>query len=355
MDFEVNLLLDLGFEVFVPKILSKETPRNSHVNFEYDKLLTIPKDIIDKLNNYNFYKESLDEEIIDILNNYFDVVFIANIYPQVFNIAKNYKHKIIIRAFGYEDSINYELVAFQKGGRIHGIKKYFKPLKLTYYNEVLREFYRIKKRLFLGVAYKSIIDNEKPFFKERSIHLPIGLGKKIYQHKDIWTGGINRIMFVCTHIKSYYYKDIYEKFAYNFKDYDYVVAGAQESETNEDKRIVGYLNNEDYLELFKKSNVMFYHSQEARHLHYHPLEAIAYGLPLIYMAGGLLEYLGGKDQPGMARTIEEAKEKIDRIFAGDMKFINEIKEKQVKILDEFKYDYVKKSWEKNFMGIFNEK
>lgn len=355
MDFEVNLLLDLGFEVFIPKILSKEAPRSSCVEFEYDKSLTIPKIILDKLNNYNFYQDELDYEIVDILNSYFDFVFIANIYPQVFNIAKSYKNTIIIRAFGYEKSVDYELVASQYGDRVHGFKKYIKPFKLTYFNEILRQLYSIRKRLFLGVAYKSIIGNEKRFFKERSIYLPVGLGQKIEQQKDTWIGDINRIMFVCPNIESYYYKDIYKNFANNFSAYDYVIAGKQQRNYPEDKRIVDYLDDETYLELFKTSSVMFYHSQEKRHLHYHPLEAINYGMPLVYMAGGLLEYFGGPNQPGMARTIDEAKEKIDRIFAKDIDFINEIKEKQVKILDEFKYDYVRKIWEKNFMGLANEK
>lgn len=357
MDFEVNLLLDLGFEVFVPKILSKCAPRSSSISFEFDKSLTIPKNILEKLNSYNFYQDTIDSDVINILNKYFDVVFIANIYPQVLNFAANYKNKLIIRAFGYEGNKDYEIATVpfktkRQNNRMQKIiVKLTRPKEICHDNNITRAFYKIRKRLFLGVAYKELIDFEKEFFKNRSVFLPIGIGKKTTNNSNIWTGGNNKILFVCPNIENHYYKNIYKNFTDNFSSQDYIIAGKQEKEYPDDKRITGYLKNSEYLDLFKTSNVMFYHSQEKRHLHYYPLEAIVYGMPLIYMAGGLLESFGGENQPGMAKTIEEAKEKIDRILGGDEDFINEIKEKQVKILDEFKYDYIKSEWEKNFLPI----
>jgi hypothetical protein len=94
---------------------------------------------------------------------------------------------------------------------------------------------------------------------------------------------------------------------------------------------------------------MFYHSQEERHLHYHPLEAVVAGMPLIFMAGGLLEKCGGSDQPGMCRTYEEAREKIARLQRGDTKFCEAVRESQRKILEPFESDYCTQEWKKNFL------
>ena len=96
---------------------------------------------------------------------------------------------------------------------------------------------------------------------------------------------------------------------------------------------------------------MFYHSQEPRHLHYHPLEAIATGQPLVFMAGGLLESLGGPDQPGLCRTYAEAREKIGRLSDGDSGLGEAIRGRQRAILEHFEPDRCGRAWRENFLPL----
>jgi hypothetical protein len=99
---------------------------------------------------------------------------------------------------------------------------------------------------------------------------------------------------------------------------------------------------------------MFYHSQEPRHLHYHPLEAIATGMPLVYMAGGLLEPLGGPDQPGMCRSYDEAREKITRLRNGDAGLREAIRVRQKSILEHFEPARCSRAWRENFLPLVKE-
>lgn len=351
MDVECKLLLDLGFEVFVPKTLGSS--RSSSINFSYDNSLSLASDDLNILNSFDFYNCTIPENIAAIINENFDAVISVNIYPMLYNLAKIFKGIFILRGFGYEDKINYEQTT-QQMKKIRGVQKIFKPKEITHDNKMMRLLYSMKDRFYLGAGFQEIISNETPFFKKRSIYLPLGIPKSIWDLQDTWIGDTSKIMFVCPSIENAYYGKIYVDFNNNFSDFPHSIFGKQNKDYPEDKNIIGFLDNENYYACMKKYQVMFYHSQEERHLHYHPLEAVIVGMPLIYMSGGLLERFGGQNQPGMARSVAEAKDKLQRILEDDADFINEIKSCQIKLLDEFRDSYIKSQWQKNFMPIFKE-
>ena len=163
-------------------------------------------------------------------------------------------------------------------------------------------------------------------------------------------GDSNQILFVCPRINSSeYYNNIYKKFKQSFGSMPHVIPGAQPVKVKNDPSVIGFINTEKYIELFRTSKVMFYLSNEERHLHYHPIEAVKYGLPVVFMAGGMLEYLAKKEIPGCCYSVEEAQEKISRIFDGDKKLIQEITSSQKILLKEFDPDYVEASWRERFI------
>ena len=90
--------------------------------------------------------------------------------------------------------------------------------------------------------------------------------------------------------------------------------------------------------------VMFYHSTEPNHMHDHPFEAIKNGMPLIFMAGGLLDKLGGKTLPGRCKTIKEARKKIQRILNDDWKLIESIRKSQMILLEPIKFENCIDAW-----------
>jgi hypothetical protein len=170
--------------------------------------------------------------------------------------------------------------------------------------------------------------------------------------KDEWVGGVNKILFVCPRINtSPYFNHIYKTFKENFNGFEYVIGGAQPIDVTDDRNVAGFIPKEQYNYNMKHLAVMFYHSQEERHLHYHPLEAIKNGMPLIYMSGGMLELIAGKKLIGSCDSIKEARKKIKRIMNGDKRFIKQVKKEQEILLKPFTYDYCRRIWDKELRKI----
>ena len=370
MDGECNLLLSLGFEVFVPKILplgsNSIDTRSVLITDKFDKSLSIPKEDLDILNNFNFYSNKPKKSIQNIINKYFSTLMCVTIYPGCFYLSQVFKGFIILRVFGHSGDMDYEKASTvvpnlkflnKKDRLIFNIQKYikiFRPKEITYFSKVMYSLNKIKNRVYLGAAYENIQDNEKPFFKNRFLYLPLGLPRDIWKFENSWSGSNNKIMFVCPSFDSVqYYNDIFDEFVYNFGDLPHAIFGKQKN-IYLNKNIIGFLERDEYNKNLQNYKCMFYHSREPRHLHYHPLEAIIFGMPLIFMSGGALEHLSIKKQPGMANTIEEARVKIKRILDGDEDFIRDVLANQKELLNKFKDNFLEKTWKKNLLPIINK-
>ncbi|WP_188888427.1 hypothetical protein [Paenibacillus radicis (ex Gao et al. 2016)] len=342
--FELPLIKDLGFEIFTPKSALKEIFQSSgSITYEYDHTLTIPKDDLDLLNNYDFFsKMNMPLRIKKIINSHFEIAFTYT--DTSFLILKqlihNFEGKIFFRAFGvgpsnftnYTDLIDYFLGESDK-------------LKLK----------QLGSRFVFSQCYPNLWEIENDFLKNNSVYMPLGLPSEFYDIKDQWVGDLNKIMFFCTRINYIpESKKIYNSFKKDFKNFDYVIAGNQPEPVDDDK-VLGFLEREELNEYYKKCKVMYYHSTHPRHLHYHPLEAMISGMPVVYMDGGLLSIIAkGKRQSGCCKSIAEARSKIQRIFEGDIKLINDIREDQEQILHSFSYEYNLQQWKENFLPMVVE-
>ena len=64
------------------------------------------------------------------------------------------------------------------------------------------------------------------------------------------------------------------------------------------------LDDDEYYRGIATCKCLFYHSIEERHLHYHPLEAIVIGIPIIFFEQSLLSsYLANSE--GRCKNIDE--------------------------------------------------
>lgn len=331
--FEVPLLIDMGYEVFCPKMYPyDEGNMSASVDDRYDETLTIPKETLDYLNTIDFYKE-IPKQAMDLVNTYFDAAFFGFFPKQLKMLVEGFHGVLVMQPFGLAEGVTYTGVIEQELGI-----------------SFLEKLEKLEDRFFFGQAYENIAEIEFRYFKNRAVYLPLGL-KDAYV-KDEWMGGDSKIFFVCPRIKtSPYFQNIYETFQKDFAGFDYVIGGAQPIEVQEDAHVTGYLSKEAYAYHMKHLAVMFYHSREKRHLHYHPLEAVKHGMPLIYLEGGLLEEIAGSRLPGCCRTIREARRKIKRIMRNDQAFIRKVKESQEVLLKPFQYEFCRKQWETEFKKI----
>lgn len=331
--FEVPLLIDMGYEVFCPKSFPyNEGNLSASVEWKYDDTLTIPKDDLDILNKTDFYND-VSEEVKILMNRYFDIVFFVAIKDQIKMVVNSFKGCLVFRTFGLAGGSNYTQNIILSCG-------YSTMLKIEEAGE----------RFFFGYGYESMPEVESRFMKTHGLYLPLGL--KNAEFNNSWVGGDKRILFVCPRINtSPYFHDVYEKFKKDFSEFDYLIGGAQPIAVQNDPKVLGFIPNEQYDYNMKNLSVMFYHSREKRHIHYHPFEAIKNGMPLIFMAGGLLDTIGGDKLPGRCNTEKEARKKIRWIMQGNKKFIDKVVESQKVLLEPFKYNYCREYWEKAFVKI----
>lgn len=334
-DSEIPMLIRLGFEVYIPKIVPfDEANRSASVSYEYDNSISIPSRLLKLLNQFDFYTRPWPRPLAVKINEYFGIT-IAAIFPKMVNaVCDAFEGDIFLRAFGLAQTETYADV-FRK-------------------NCSKKTFERIKSgdRIWLATNIATVIDNESSWLQRKSIYLPVGLPANIYQHEDKWRGEQSKILFVCPRINSSsYYNQVYRNFKRLFGDTPHVIAGAQPEEVWDDANVTGFVKQEEFVEIFKSCKVMYYHSQEERHLHYHPIEAMIYGMPVIFMSGGVLEFLAKKKLPGCCDSFEKARIKVQRILAGDKDFISEVTTSQKTILREFDTQYVEDRWHENFIPL----
>lgn len=330
-NFEVPLLEELGYEIYLPKVFPfDESNMSASIDYSYDSKLTISKEEIDILNKVNFYKY-IPEEAKCIINKHFYIAIFPFFPDQFKEIVSKFSGILIFHGFGFADNTYTNVIS----------------LNLGYH--FLEKIERVKHRFWFGQGYSNLSDVEGGIFKEKAIHLPLGL-KDAYLN-DKWKGKNNNIFFVCPRINSNdHFYNVYKKFKSDFKEFEFIIGGAQPIKVN-DKRVLGYVDRETYDDLFLNSKVMFYHSQYKTHIHYHPIEAIRLGMPLIFMSGGMLDELGGKNLPGRCKTINEAKRKIRKIISNDRGFIEKVRKSQEILLKQFTYDYCIDIWKENLKII----
>jgi glycosyltransferase involved in cell wall biosynthesis len=330
--FELAMMKSIGInEFFLPKILPQDVGfRSASVDYSEDKNLSIPQADLDVLNAQNWY-ENPSAEAWDIANKYFDVCFfICHSIGFLAEISRCFKGAAIWRVYGLDRSFSYT-----------------KTLKLfDFSNESIRKF---GGRFWFGMAYEHLATGEIDLLTRSQIFLPLGMSDAVI--KDTWVGARKSIFFVCPDIGfNNYYKQIYQSFVCDFDGFDYKIGGAQPIRVD-DPRVQGFVSAEEHESNMNDSRVMFYHSQEPNHIHYHPFEAIRSGMPLIFMAGGMLDSMGGLGLPGRCKNIKEAREKIRRILNDDWAFIKKIKDSQNVLLNGMQSDGLRQFWRSGFDRI----
>ncbi len=335
--FEVAMLKRIGIEeIFLPKIFPHDLSfRSASVDYSEDGNLSIPEDELAILNAQDWYGRPT-KEAWSIANRYFSVIFFIFFKPEIFeSIANNFTGSAIWRIYGRTKDLSYSEV----------LKLYGNKDSKYHINTLGRQFW-------FGEAYDHLRYVEDDFLQSRAVYLPLGLDKCDVSEK--WTGGKNYILFVCPDIKVHsVYAQYYNDFKDNFGDLPYLIGGTQGIAVD-DKSVLGYLPLDQHLANMRELKVMFYHSTEPNHIHYHPFEAIRAGMPLVFMAGGLLDSMGGKDQPGRCKNISEARRKLGRILENDTALIRSIRENQVRLLDPMRPENCEQAWRVGFSRITDE-
>lgn len=327
--FEVPMLQDMGYEVYMPK--KPDFDISCRVDWELDKTLSIPNEDIAILNDIDFYYGTLNEQQVSIINKYFDIVFMVSYGQMMKNILNHFAGVICFRAFG--TGITYT--------------EWFSII-LGY--SAWNQIEKLGNRFWFCAGYQSITDSEGEFLQSRNLFMPLGLPNAVVN--DRWQGGGRRILFPCPQIRNnIYFSDIYENFKRDFNKLPYIITGKQPIAVKEDPNVLGYLSEDEYVNVYTTSSCMYYYSQFKTHIHYTPAEAVRWGLPLLYLGGGLLDTIGGQDLPGRCENVQEVRKKAIRLINGDKWLAGKIRQSQSVLLEVFSEKYCRKHWEKAMQVI----
>ncbi len=331
--FEIKQFNSLGIaEFFCPKSFPyDEGNLSASVDFSLDATLSIPQEELAILNQQNWY-ESPSDEAWRIANEYFDIAVIGFFPRQIVASVKNFRGSIVLRVFGLAKHHSYTKILADELGAT--------------FIEKLRG---LGERFWFGAGYEHLKHEEGILFKKRDCFLPVGLEGKF--EPEAWTGSDKRIFFVCPRIEtSPYFKHIYKNFVQDFSGFGYQIGGAQPIRVN-DLSVLGFVPYEIHERNMREMRVMYYHTSEPNHIHYHPFEAIRAGMPLVFMAGGILDRFGGVNLPGRCKTIKEARKKIERILNDDWDLIESIRNSQVCLLEPMKPENCEAAWRVGFQRI----
>ncbi|WP_245271411.1 glycosyltransferase [Mesorhizobium sp. LSJC264A00] len=330
--FEIPMLRACGFdEIFLPKIHPVDPSfRSASVDFSEDKNLTIPPADLAVLNAADWYGDP-GRDAWAVANRHFSLLFfIVHTAEALGSISDHFQGAAIWRAYGLERTNSYS-----------NIRKHF--------TNGVKTVEKMGDRFWFGEAYEDLREVEGELIQRRAVYLPLGLPAT-----DVingWTGRDRRVFFVCPDIGfNPYYRGIFEEFSRDFAGLPYAVGGSQPI-TVADPNVLGFVSKEEHERNMREMRVMYYHSREPRHIHYHPFEAVRAGMPLVFMAGGMLDKLGGVGLPGRARTGDEARSKIQRLLQGDDRLIEEIRTSQHVLLDPMRPEKLEDTWRRNLTHV----
>jgi hypothetical protein len=330
---ECELLRHFGYEVYTPKYVPKHI-RSASVDYSYDKSLSIPAEALEILNRHDFYEYEWPMPVHAVLNEYFGTAIIGCFSWISNEIINHFRGRILLRSYGptRDDYTVWRL--------------FNEEMNPGFINRISNTH----DRLWFAQAYPNLAGPEHDFFKLRAVTLPTGIPKHFYEERGCYQRKYEKILMVLPDIKA---GDQQSSRAYAmsrkyFKGIPKIIAGNQFTPVENDPEVTGLLPSGHYDKYLKGCAAMFYHNELPRHIHFHPVEAACYGMPVIFMASGMISHLGGKDAPGSSKTYAEARKKIKRILKGDEKFIQEVIESQREWVDYFSWDENLKGWETGF-------
>lgn len=334
MQAEVPILRGLGFEVYVPKVFTPATHhRSSAVSYDYDESLTIPAHVLEVLNRTDFYTAGLDDEVVDYINEYFDVTFFIVLESLHINAMRYFRGPLVMRIFGVVKPQTYyeQLGLWGRGGV-----------------ELLDA---VRDRFWFGACYPTLAAIEPPLLAEHDVYLPIALPSSfIERHAGTWRGGQAQILFVCPDINiDAAIRKTYEDFKRVYGDLPHVIVGRQSTPVD-DPHVRGFVSDEEFIELAQTSAVMVYTSHEPRMMQYPPVEAAVIGLPVVFYRESLLGALLETPPAGAVGDDREGRRLVERLIAGEPSLSESIASDQQRIATVFSEGWAESVWAKHLLS-----
>jgi glycosyltransferase involved in cell wall biosynthesis len=331
---ELPRLRSLGYEVFTPPYLSPIVDQSAELNWERDQVSTLPKEIFEKLSKYNFFYNSIDRELAEILNSYFDVVIVTINSTWLASIVKVFKKKIIFRTYGQPEILAIEL-------------------------KNLGVFEQIAERdnfFFVPHSIETVQD-EHTWLASRATVVPYALTDDTFKFQDTYDLNMPKkkeIMLSCPNIDNPMYREHFLYLKENYSNPIFRYYGVQLRKVN-DSQIIGTISRETLIQSFQNSAGYLYNFKNPRVCYLPPIEMMIVGGPVVFLTGSLLDRISDSNSPGRAKDDFEADQICQKLAKGDLGLAKEIISYQEKVRSFYSPNTVWPIFDKVFNNLLNDK
>lgn len=294
---EIPLLLEAGFRV-VPLLTDFWTYRydpsiDERICDKWKASVGLPADVVRRLQALtlcaNEGQNDISAEDIRLLNQYVDVCYVTVLPNLAVRLAQVFQGTVMFRPFGHGDLNTYTRIA-------------------QHYRIDLDVVPRLPNYMWTPIL-TSLQEPEDPRLCSHSNHLgafvsPERLGPVRWSAEESQPYVVETIPRIT---KQSYYMDMYRQYQRDHGHLPIKILGGNPAQGGDlqDPAIVGFLEDEAYYRHAAMARVSIYHGKSRYHVHYHPIEFMALGVPVLFHENSAFTFEGL--QAGMTwRQLKEA-------------------------------------------------
>ena len=313
---ELARLRQLGYEVFNPPYLSNVLDQSAVTSWDRGQHTTLPPDVFERLASYNLFYSTIDHDIGDILNEYFDAVIVTIVARWVMEILRVFNGPVLFRSYGQTSLLSDDLIRIGADSFVRSRNNFH----------------------FLPHAVETA-ELEEAWLQERMTIVPYCLSGEVFESRDTWRA-IGRsdgdILISAPNILGNPFHRSHYDFLKEFFHQPYFRYMGVQPIGIEDPQVTGTLTRDEQLRLMRNAAGYLYTYRDSRVCYLPPVEMIVFGGPVIYLAGSLLSRYIGPGGPGEAETVLVAHQKCARLRDGrEVTFIKEVTASQRQVADRY--------------------
>lgn len=271
---EIPLFIEAGFRV-VPLLTNFWTfdfdeKLDSLICPDWKNCVDMPPAVVDRLQRLkiceNEGQSPTRSEDLELLNQHVDVVYMTVLPALAIRLAQHFRGTVMFRPFGHGRLNNYSRIATGMGANLDSLRDVTNfiwcPI-LTTLHEV--EDLRLYRNPQLLTGFVS----------------PSRLGKNRWVAEESEKFVVETIPRI---EKQAYYAEVYQKYINDFGDLPLKILGGNSPKGGHwnDARILGRLEDDEYFETASKARISIYHGDSRYHVHYHPVEFMSLGVPVLF-------------------------------------------------------------------------
>jgi len=331
---ELVRLRELGFEVFNPPYLSHVFDQSVQGRWDEYQPTSLPIEIFQRLSRYNFFYNQIDEEIADILNDYFDA-FIVTIVPRwAVEVMRVFSGPVIYRAYGQTSLISEDIEAV--GGR---------------------EIIEAHGRFYFSPHAAEPLEHEAEWLRQKARIIPYCLGPEIFEVKDNWSNDSDPksgdIIIGAPNIAGNPFHLCHYHFLREFFYEPYYKLGGVQLRPVDNSQVYHSLPRDQHIRKMITASGYFYSYRDPRVCYLPPIEMTVLGAPVAYFSGSLLAKMVGDRGPGEARTISEAHKICSALRNSDRGIIEEVRSAQSVVRDRYDPRYVWPIFDREMLSMLS--